>query len=205
MMRTWQVGLLSLFPGVGLLALGERAWGIGVLVSFVALVFVYLFAPWQIVYELSCGLAVALWASQLTIAIAHSRRREARQRKLDGGLVQLARPPHQKSSPLATASRSQRAMHRAREAVSQQLLPGERLNLAVTCQAMPTLGSHILMGAAAFATMRQFYIGATERDLVLVELDLMGKPSEVRRCPLATAKLLESSDGLLTDTLLTPV
>jgi len=205
MIRTWQVGLLSLVPGIGLLALGETAWGLGVFIGFVALVFVYLLAPWQIVYELSCGSAIVLWASQLTIAIAHARRREARQARLDAGQVNPARPPVVASKPPAGASRSEKLIHRAREALSQQLFPGEHLKVGITCQAMPTLASQFLMGAAAFATMRQFHIGATECDLVLVELDLMGRPSEVRRQPLAAVKVVESKDGLLVDTLVLDV
>jgi hypothetical protein len=55
------------------------------------------------------------------------------------------------------------------------------------------------MGAWAGMEMREVHLGITEHDFVLVETDLLGKPSGLRRTPLNQVKLLESREGLLSD------
>lgn len=197
MKSAWAVGLLSVVPGLGFLAIGQRRRGAVILGCFAALAALYLLAPWQIVYELSCGLGAALWAAQIVFAVTEVRR----QARLEAGLTQAARPVADSLAPPPGASRADRVLHKAREAIAQQLQQGERVEAAITCQVMPSFRSRMLLGAAAFATMRVLHIGIAAGNLVILELDMMGRPAELRRHPRSAVRVLKSKQGLLTDQL----
>jgi len=90
-------------------------------------------------------------------------------------------------------------MYKASKSLEKQLIPGEHLMVAVAGQMGPSVVSTIFMGWAAASDLHQLHIGITEHDLVRVEFDKWGKPTELRRSPLSQVKLVEFKEGLLTD------
>ena len=117
MKKPWVIGLLSVVPGLGLIVLGEVRQGLGVMDIVALLAFLVEFAPWEIVNAASCVLGFVAWVSQLYCAVIVAQRLA----RVEAGVVLPARPLAQ--APPG-ASLGDRLLHKVRQSVMQQLLPG---------------------------------------------------------------------------------
>ncbi len=88
----------------------------------------------------------------------------------------------------------------SQEGVIEQRLPGEFVRVELLGQVdAPQWWEVLLIGATAAVTTRNVYLGATGRDLVIVDTNIWGKPTDLRRIPLSQVKLVKCTEGLLTD------
>jgi hypothetical protein len=197
MRNPWIVALVSFVPGLGFAIQARMREAAVSFLLVVGLLIVYLLAPWEIVYQTSCGLLALLWIGQGYLAFDTARRAV----RLESGAAQQARQSVPLPSPPPDLPRSKRLSFRARCTVEQQLQPGELIEAAVFATAPASLGSHALLGATAALAMKQYYVALTPTDLVFVQLDLWGKPAEVTRRPRGQIKSASFKTGLLTDTL----
>jgi hypothetical protein len=139
--KPWVIGLLSVVPGLGLIVLGEVRQGLGVMAIMAFLAFLVEFAPWEIVNAASCVLGFA-WVSQLYYAVIVAQRLA----HVEAGVVLPARP----LAPTPPgASLGERLLHKVRQSVMQQRLPGETLRVAIAGQVGPSFASAVLMGFGA--------------------------------------------------------
>jgi hypothetical protein len=197
MRNPWVVALASFIPGLGFAIQSKmREAAISFLVV-VGILFLYLLAPWEIVYQTSCGLLVVVWIGQGYLAFDVARRAL----RLKSGAALQARQEMPLSSPPSDLPRSKRLSFRAHRAVEQQLQPGEHIEAAVFATSQVSLGSHALLGATAALAMKQYYVALTGSDLVFIQLDMWGKPAEIARRPRGQVDSAVFTTGLITDTL----
>jgi hypothetical protein len=197
MRSPWIVALASFIPGLGFAIQSKMREAAISFVVVMAMLFVFVLAPWEIVSRASCDLLGLVWIGQGYLAFDAARRAS----RLESGAAIQARQQMPLPSPPAGLPRSKRLSFRAHRAVEQQLNPGEHVEAAVFATAMAGLGSHALWGAAAGLASKQYYVALTGTDLVFIQLDLWGKPAEVTRWPRGQIKSASLSTGLLTDSL----
>jgi hypothetical protein len=87
------------------------------------------------------------------------------------------------------------------EKLQRQLAPNEQLIAGVLTYILPSFGLHFFIGPLAGLLTRQALLGATENDLVLLEMNFLGKFNEQKRFPLSQLKTLIFKQGFLTDKL----
>src|SRR5574340_413610 len=181
MKKPWTVGLLSLVPGLGLMMLGEIWKGVAALIS-VALLFIgsYLTAESGdvSVYLFVAGLIV--WGVQMQYAFMYAKRRQ----RIETGEVPAGRQVDIGALP-ADASAVDKSVHHMRQVVTGLLKPGENLKavLQATTQSpslLPALLA-VLLGGTAPGTLEWVYLGLTDKELIIVEMDALSKPSRLQR------------------------
>ena len=92
----------------------------------------------------------------------------------------------------------------SKQGVIEQRLPGEFVRVELLGMADPPEWWESLfaaMGGSAAGAARGVYLGATGRDLVIVDTNMLGKPTDLRRIPLTQVKLVKCRQGLLADDL----
>jgi hypothetical protein len=197
MRNPWVVALASFIPGLGFAIQSKMKEAAISFLLVVAMLFLYLLAPWEVVYQTSCGLLAFVWIAQGYLAFEAGRRAL----RLESGATLQARQEVPLPRPPTDLPRSKRLSFRARCAVEQQIQPGEHVEAAVFATSQAGLGSHALLGGTAALAMKQYYVALTEADLVFIQLDLWGKPAEVTRRPRGQVNSAVFTTGLMTDTL----
>ncbi len=190
------VGLLSIIPGLGFVALGQWRRALGSFGVVFGLFVAFLFVPEGFLVDLFFNFAIFSWFGQIFWALQTVRL----QKRQAAGEVAVPKESVN-SSPLPGLSFREQQLHKLNTKVLHQLNPGEQLAGSLVAQTMPSLGKLALLGAAAFFTMRQFDVGLTQTSLVMIEQDMMGKPAGVRYIPLHQIKLTKYKKGLLVDKL----
>jgi hypothetical protein len=199
MKKWWVVGLLSIIPGLGLLALGQVAAGVGVMAGTGLLILLSLITTSA---DLSTGLFVftlIIWMLQLgysllaAIAAASPKqspkqiaRREATRKQLEAAVIQ----------------------REAREALMPLLLPGQHLRIAL--DGMGGVDARILggillallngLGGGGYAggpDRPTTIIGITEDELVFSTTRRIPQPSDLHRIPIAAVSLVEFKERRL--------
>jgi hypothetical protein len=191
------VAVASLIPGLGFAIQSRMREAVISFILVIGLLFMYLVAPWDIVYQTSCGLLAFVWIGQGFLAFDSARRAI----RLQSGASQQPRQQMPVPSPPPNIPRSKRLTFRAHRVIEQQLQPGEHIQAAVFATAPANVGSHVLLGATAALSMKQYHVALTEAELVFLQLDLWGKPAEVTRWARDQIKSACFSTGLLSDTL----
>lgn len=199
MKKPWVVGLLSIVPGLGLIALGQTAVGLGVFAGMALLVILFLtgsspeLSAWWFV------LALIAWVLQLAYAMV---------------AAMMARSPRRSPAQLARrqASELQREALAIQQAASQALTPllrpDQRLRIAlhgmggVDVRLWGELLLAILHGIGGGAVTDisdrpTTCIGVTEDELVFTTTRRNPKPSDLRRAPLQNVSLAGFREGRL--------
>jgi hypothetical protein len=199
MQKPWNIVLLSIIPGLGLILLGEIWKGTAALIS-VPLLFIgsYLTSESG---DISIYLFVAgiiLWGVQLQYAFMYASRRE----RVEKGQVPVARQVDIGPLP-PDASAVDKSVHHMRQVVTELLEPGENLKtvLQVTTKSPSILPALMaaFVGGTTSGTLEWVYLGLTEKDLVIVEMDALNKPSSLKRIPVGQVKLERYTEGPITD------
>lgn len=197
MQSPFVVGLLSVIPGLGFFVLGQPKRGFGAIGIIIGLFIFGLFVPSQFFSQLSFQFFILAWVGQIYYAVQTAKlikRQEA------GEVVAPREMPLIAPAP-DNLSANEKIAYKMREIVRHQLNIGEHLVGAIMAQTMPSMGSHLLIGAAAGFTMRMYYVGLTENTLIMIEQDFLGKPADLKRIPLTNIKSSKFDKGWLTDSL----
>lgn len=195
MKKPWVIGLLSVIPGLGLIALGQVATGLGVMAGLSLLVFLLLITTSAHLGAWLFSFALILWMLQLGYSMLAAA---------------AAAAPHE--SPEKIARREARRMQReaaavqdsARKLLTPLLLPGQELRIALTGMGgvdARMAGESLLALLAALVRIEPAgdwdtyrpptCIGITEDELVFVTTRRLPKPSDLRRVPLGDVSLVE--------------
>jgi hypothetical protein len=197
-MNPWIVALASLVPGLGFAIQAKMREAVLSFALVAGLFVVYFLAPWEIIYQVSCGLIFMAWIGQGYFAFNTARREirvESREsQKPRQGLPLASPPPH--------LPRAKRISFRARQVSEQQLRPEEEVKAAVFGTAQPKLRSHVLLGAAAALTMKQYYVALTDTNVVFIQLDMWGKPAKITRQERTDVRSASFKKGFLSDNLI---
>jgi len=198
MRNPWIIALASVAPGLGFALMGRFRQAILSVLAVLALLVVCFVSRSQVLLQVSGGFMGLAWLGQAYLAFDEARR--------GARIARGEASAPQEQMPLAAAPpgtpRSERLSYRVRQAVEQQLLPGERFHDAVFALAPASLASHALLAAAGGLAMRQYYVALSDQNLVLIQLDMWGKPAEVRRHPRDQVRLASHKEGLLNDRLI---
>jgi hypothetical protein len=199
MKKPWVTGLLSVVPGLGLIALGQVVAGLGVMLGMSLLILLSLTTASADLSAWLFSFALILWMLQLGYAVLAARvaaaprespekigRREARQTQREATAIQRS----------------------AREALTRLLLPGQHLQIALAGSQTgvdPRLLGEILLailhalGGGAYAGAPSdrptTCIGITEDELVFTITRRLPKPSNLRRVPLGDVSIVALKEG----------
>ncbi|MBI9049154.1 MAG: hypothetical protein JEZ00_07035 [Anaerolineaceae bacterium] len=190
--------LLSIIPGLGFFVMKKPKIGIGIWVMLLVCAWIYFTTTNEAMSSYSFQFAILIWIGQIFSAY-----REAKiSQRLDNGSVFMASPiNHEVITNPIDMPRKARFGYKAMQIVKQQAMPGEQVVYAVLGRVMPSMGSHILFGAFAFANMREMYIGYTSKGLLCVEVDMMAEPAGVIRIAVEDIKSIQYKQGILNDQL----
>ncbi len=199
MKKPWVIGLLSVVPGLGLIALGQVVAGLGVMAGMSLLIFLSLITTSADLSAWLFSFALILWMLQLGYAMLAAR---------------VAAAPRESPERIARreAKRTQRegtAIQRsARETLTPLLLPGQHLRIALAGSKTgvdPRLLGEIFLaillavGGGAYtggpSDPPTTCIGITEDELVFTTTRRLPKPSNLRRVPLSAVAAVELKKG----------
>ena len=197
MQSPFAIGVLSIVPGLGFFVLGQSKRGIGTIGIIIGLFTFGLFIPSEFLSQLGFQLFFIAWISQIYYAVQTANLLK----KQKSGEVVAPRETTSITPAPHGLSANEKLAYKMRETVRQQLNAGEHLIDAVVAQILPSMGAHILIGAAAAFSTKAYYVGLTEKTLIMIEQDFMGKPADVKRVSLSDLKSSEYKKGLLTDSL----
>jgi len=184
------IGIASVIPGLGLWILGKRKHAVITGLVVLGTFFLFLFAPWEIIYNLSCNAMVFLWGMQIFYAVYDARMRT----KIETGEMDAAKEAEAVDYIPAHIPRKEKIVYKAKEVVRQQLNSGEHLEAAVWSQTMS-----VLRGMSSY---KQFYVGLLTHHLIFIGLDFMGKPASVKRVSIEQLKEVRVKQGFVTDLLI---
>jgi hypothetical protein len=197
MTNPWVVALASVIPGLGFLVQAKIREAVISFAVVTGLVAVFLLTTSELAFQASCGLLPLVWIAQGYLAFSAARR-EAR---FQSGASERPREGTPLPSVPQNVPRSKRISFRARRTVEGQVQPGERVEAAVLGTARGGLSAQALFGAMGSLSAKQYSVGLTQTHLVLIQLDIWGKPAEITRKPRQQIKSASFSKGLLTDRL----
>jgi hypothetical protein len=86
------------------------------------------------------------------------------------------------------------------EPLLKQVLPSDKLEAIIFGQTKPSGCAFLAFGTLSMATVKQYYIGITINDLLIIERDFWGRPGTIKRAPIMLVKSIKYSKGLLLDT-----
>jgi hypothetical protein len=199
MKKTGTIGLLSIIPGLGHFILGDVRMGLVFLIIIILFGLFTIFSPSETVFVISLTLGLIAWGYQWVHAVTTAQR-QARTK------ANLALPVREvtasRLSPFASSADKQ--VHKARQTVLQLLQPGEQLKFVVTAaRGTSSLASALLDlvidGAGSGGETGVVYLAVTDKDFILVDTDLLGKPSELKRYPIDQVSLIGFREGKLAD------
>lgn len=197
MQSPFVIGLLSIIPGLGFFVLGKPRRGFGVIGIILVLLFVFLFIPGDFMTQLSFNLLWLAWVFQIVLA-AQSARLIKRQ---EAGEVTQPREK-EKIEPPPGLSLKERGDYKIRETVRQQLNPGEELLEAMFVQSGGGVGTYALYGVLSAFKMRQYYVGLTADNLVMIEQDNFGNHADIQRIPLTDITAVKLNKRIMYDDLM---
>jgi len=195
MKKPWVVGLLSIVPGLGLIALGQVVPGLGVMAGMSLLVFLLLITTFADLGAWLFSFALILWMLQLGYT-----------------LLAAAAAAAPQESPGKIAQREARRMQReaaaiqgsARKLLTPLLLPDQELRIALNGMGnvdARMVGETLLALLAALVRIEPAgdwdtyrpptCIGITQDELVFVTTRRLPKPSDLRRVHLGDVSLAE--------------
>lgn len=157
---------LSIIPGLGMLALKEYRKGVitfGIILLFGIL---YFLSNSEILLDMLFGLLIFSWIGQ----ISYTYQLAQRQYNQETGDSDLK--PSYKIEVPSNLSRKEKNMYRITEQIRQQLNGGESLKVGMRAMQQ----SKYITGLS-----NDFLLGITDRDMIMVKIDWMGKPLEVSR------------------------
>jgi hypothetical protein len=204
MRKPWVIGLLSIFPGGGLLSLGKPIAGIIVFILVALFIFLGIVIPSENISITSYTLALIAWGSQLYYAVLIAQQLK---RLEDGAIpalrqVSIAPPP-------PGASRGEKGLHNARQEVMQLLQPGEYASTAIYgivgapsgIASLVNIVLTLLSGTPVsnFKEGQPVFLGITGQDFIHTKTDILGKPTDLQRIPLNQVRLVKLSQGILSD------
>lgn len=198
MQSPFVVGLLSIIPGLGFFVLGQPKRGLGAIGIMFGLFVFALFVPSEFLGKMSFQFFILAWIGQIYYAVQTAnllKKQQSGETIVPREVMPIAPAPHGLSA-------NEKMAYKARETVRQQLNVGEHLIDAVVAQTLPSVGAHVLIGAAAAFGTKMYYVGLTEKSLVMIEQDFMGKPADVKRVPLSDIKSSEYKKQWLLDSLI---
>lgn len=187
------IGAASIIPGLGFWILGKKRLAVTAAVVVIGAYIIYVLAPWEFVYALSCNLAIIGWGLQIVYAVYEARIIK----KVTSGEMEAARPSERKIDIPSDIPRREKLPYKAKEIIREQLDPGETIQDAVMVYTMS-----YLRGASS---MKQFYLGLLSDQLILVGTDLFGKPASVKRIPLHKIEQAKFKKGLINDQIILSV
>lgn len=161
---------LAVLPGLGLLALGKykAAFLYAIIPVYGALIAASLLSSgiWR---TLALGVALAYWYFQAryTYQVAQRDWKSAQGEPVP--VVRDVKLP-------ANLSASENIMFKVQEQLKHQLAPNETLQAAVAAVKAPMV---------TIFYQRNYFIGLTEKDMILLELDFLSEPLYITRYPLA--------------------
>jgi predicted DNA-binding antitoxin AbrB/MazE fold protein len=193
----WIVGLVSIVPGLGFWLISQRRRGIGAMILVVGSFIIYYLAQrfswWQPLVQFFRYVAFTLWIGQMVFAADTARLINQRSKNRSNAARKSITMP----KPPPGLSRNQRAIYRTRELVRDQLSPDDHLVAAID-------GNYLAErkdGISIQFPMRTRFIGLTEENLLLIDLDLLGDPMLVERLHLESVINAVFKKGIVTDTL----
>ena len=198
MQSPFVVGVLSIIPGLGFFVLGQPKRGISAIGIIVGLFIFGLFVPSELLSQISLQLFVVAWIGEIYYAVQTAnllKKQQSGETVVPHEVTPIAPAPHGLSA-------NEKLAYKVRETVRQQLNVGEHLVDAIAAQTLPSAGAHILIGAAAAFATKAYYVGLTEKSLVMIEQDFTGKPADVKRIPLSDIKSSEYKKQRLLDSLI---
>jgi len=199
MKKPWIAGLLSVFPGLGIIVLGQVVAGIGVMAGTLLLVVLSLLTSPADISAWLISFAIILWMLQMGYAVLTAWAAAAPQES----------PQKTSQSEERERQREAEAIQRsAREALTPLLLPGQHLRIALNGRKAGIdarmsgellLGIvDALLGGGGFSDVSDpptTCVGITEDELVFAITRRIPKPSDLRRVPLSDVSLVEFKEG----------
>jgi hypothetical protein len=194
MKKSWAIGLLSIFPGLGFMVLGKIRQGyIVAIITVSSVILGFLTLPLENLSITLFTLALIAWVSQGYYAILLSQSQARSKAGLDLPVRQVSIAP-----PAQDASLGEKHLHKARQTVMELLQSNETLKIAIEGRTGTTsLIRLLLMGPSL--NIRVVYLGITEQHLIFVNMDRLGKPSVLQRIPFSQVAWAKSKEGLLSD------
>ncbi len=203
MKKPWQVGILSIFPGLGFWVLGKFRQGMIAFVIVAFLVFIGVVIPIEDITISAYTLAFVAWLSQIWYAVLIAQRKmRLEANPVSAAMLSQVMPIGPAASP------AEKRLYEAKLDMLPLLLPGEYLKIALpgVIGAPSFIGSVFIIlvalggGSAAGApTVESVYLGLTENDFLLASTDMLRKPNQLRRIPLSRVMLIEYGEGLTSD------
>ena len=137
------IGIASILPGLGFWILGKKRLAVTAAVVVIGSYVIYVIAPWEFVYALSCNIAIIGWFLQIVYAVYEARTIS----KVESGKMEAARPSERKIEiPLDIPAR-EKLPYKAKEIIREQLDPGEIIQDAVMAYTMsaPVSYTHLTL------------------------------------------------------------
>ncbi|MBN1877121.1 MAG: hypothetical protein JXA33_23055 [Anaerolineae bacterium] len=186
------IAMCSIIPGAGFLLLKQYkralAFGVGVVGLWIG-GFVAVIASMPQLAATVLFMARVLWLVQLALAVQIALTND----RLGAGPLVAPRKKAASHSLPKSLPRSERAFYMTRELLRTELAPGERVIKSALCKVSAPIWAGII---GAFGS--PFYcIGMTQKQLILIELDVLMIPTHVIRIPfseITNATLYGKSD-----------
>ena len=177
------VGLISIIPGLGFLLFRRYRQAVFIFVLIVGLLLISVFSPWQGLSELLFLLALVFWIMQISMAVRMTQAIKSNNNEYISASIEnveeIQIPPD--------LSRKEKGIFKIRETLRQQLGSGEKFVEGIQA----TKGTY---GG-------QYYLGLSDKNLIIVELDLFSKPLYVKRIALSDVEKVRRKKGVISDTL----
>jgi hypothetical protein len=187
------IGIASIIPGLGFWILGKKRLAGTAAVVVIGAYVIYVAAPWEFLYALSCNVAIIGWFLQIVYAVYEAQAIK----KVTSGEMEAARPSERKIEIPADIPRREKLPYKAKEIIREQLDPGEIIQDAIMVFTMS-----YMRGASS---MKQYYLGLLSDQLMLVGTDLFGKPVSVKRIPFYKIDQAKFKKGLINDQIILSV
>lgn len=197
MQSPFVIGVASIVPGLGFILLAKYRSAVNSFFIVVGLFVAGLFIASGIWSDIFIEFSALIWIGQIVYAVQTANI----QKKREAGEIISPREATPLSPIPSNLSRGERLAFKIAETIRQQLQPGEILKDAVLAQIMPSMGQHVLWGAASMLSMKQYYLGTTNQGIVFLELDMFGKPFQINRVPAERIKSIEFKKDFLQDSL----
>ena len=192
------VSLLSVIPGLGFFVLKRPKIGLGIIGALFLCIVVFLFSANEMIYTFAFQFGFFIWLIQIAAAFREARR----QIRIENGEASAPLNANNDDFIMPTdLAEKKKIVRDAYKFIKQQAEAGEEIYHTILAQVFPSVGSLLLFGNLSLISMDQMYIGFTSKGLLMVKLDMMGKPGEVKRMDYAEIKSMNYSKGLLYDRL----
>lgn len=197
MKKPWVIGLLSIIPGLGFFVLGKIREGfIASIITVGLIILSFLTSDSENFSATAFAIAIVAWGSQLVFAILLT----PNETRSEMGLV-LPKREVFIAPPSKDASLEEKHQYNIRKTVLGLLQPDENLKIVLSGQTgtVPLLQALIFSLLWSPPAVTLVYLGITEKHLIFINTDQLGKPSELQRLPFNQVVLANSREGVLSD------